>query len=116
MFLKKDASTETRLTSRCTVRCSAKTSWREMRPAPLSRAGQGETGVSRRAAFAAKILTRACRHKYPGRGSRDVPKAPTSLEAAMTFDETWDDGRRPRLPAAPIVAAVAGALVLAGLT
>jgi len=34
----------------------------------------------------------------------------------MTFDETWDDGRRPRLPAAPIVAAVAGALVLAGLT
>ena len=34
----------------------------------------------------------------------------------MTLDETWDDGRRPRLPGAPFVAAVAGALALAGLT
>ncbi len=34
----------------------------------------------------------------------------------MTFDETWDDGRRPRLPGAPFVAAVAGSLALAGLT
>jgi S1-C subfamily serine protease len=34
----------------------------------------------------------------------------------MTFDETWDDGRRPRLPSAPVVAAVGGALALAGLT
>jgi S1-C subfamily serine protease len=35
----------------------------------------------------------------------------------MTFDETWDDGRRSRLPGgAPYVTAVAGALALAGLT
>jgi S1-C subfamily serine protease len=32
----------------------------------------------------------------------------------MTFDETWDDPRRPRLPSAPFVAAIALALV--GLT
>ncbi|HEX6490680.1 MAG TPA: trypsin-like peptidase domain-containing protein [Gaiellaceae bacterium] len=33
----------------------------------------------------------------------------------MTFDETWDAPRRPRLPGAPLLAAVAGALALAGL-
>jgi S1-C subfamily serine protease len=43
------------------------------------------------------------------------PSAPTSLAAAVTFDETWDTPRRPRLPGAALLAAVAGALALAGL-
>jgi S1-C subfamily serine protease len=34
----------------------------------------------------------------------------------MTFDETWDDPRRPRLPTATFAAAVAGVLALAGVT
>src|SRR5436190_952668 len=75
-----------------------------------AQAVRAETGVSRRAAFAATIPVGARRHKSLGRGTPDVSAAPTSLKAAMTFDETWDDSRRPRLTGAPFVAAVAGAL------